>query len=66
MIGRSIPLLEMSKNLQKFLPGRASDARYNASKSQNRNYNLGYNFVHIQAREMSLVASDWARRDESK
>ena len=66
MIGRSIPLHELSMNLQKFGGGRASDARYSASKSENRNYNFGYNFVHIEARVLILVGSDWAYRDKSK
>ena len=45
---------------------RASDAWYSASKFENRNYNFGYNFVHIEARALVLVASDWAHLDELK
>ena len=44
----------------------ASDAWYSASKFENRNYNFGYNFVHVEARALVLVASDMAHRDELK
>ena len=44
----------------------ASVARYSASKFENRNYNLGYNFLYIGARAMILVAFCQARRDSSR
>ena len=44
-----------STNPQKFLTAHSSDASYSASKCQNRNYNLAYNFVHIRAAKMILV-----------
>ena len=46
MICHSLPLHEneMSTNPQKFLTAHASDASYSASKCQNLNYNLAYNF----------------------
>ena len=44
----------------------ASVARYDASKWWNRNYNFSYNFVHISARTMILVASERSHRDASK
>ena len=44
----------------------ASVARYDASKWWNRNYNFGYNFVHIWARTMLLVASERSHWGASK
>ena len=65
-IHQSIPLGKLSTIMQLFFAGRTSDASYSASKCENRKYNLGYNFVHIGAREMILVAFDPAHRDASK
>ena len=65
-IHQSIPLSELSKNMQLFFAGRASDASYSASKCENRNYNLGRNFVHIGARAMISMAFNPAHRDASE
>ena len=62
MICHFVPLDEMSTNLQKLFAAHASDASYSASKCQNRNYNLAYNFVYIWAAKMILIPLDSAQR----